>query len=436
MDELIEACMKANRIFIYGAGRNAERIFEYLMDHKIKIEGFIVTSLIGNPDYLHGVAVIDIYNYLNYSGDLIICSMVPKSNAYRMVFDKLVGLKIKNVFYISEAEKIFLDKWVNEVSEAALDVFFNTGIYHYEKAVPVERYHYIFSQKINNCSDYHWRMSRYYLDKSRDRKIEDFFSDKSAIKEFEAIYGCYIPINQVIDKKQNTEISCNIYMACSEHDRWALKDGIDPWLVPIQVGAKFADDIICSFCDDTGNNISERNRNWSEGTAIYWMWKNASVCDYIGLCHYRRRLRLKAEQISALNKNGINVIVTSPTFVLDSTREFLGSIAPDSDFEILVKTVNEISPAYSEAVKTFLNARFYPPCNLFLMKWDVFKSYGDFVFPICLAVDEYYESIGYRRRDRYMGYLLEVLLGVFLIKNKNELNVAYTEMEFLSTESR
>ena len=39
--------------------------------------------------------------------------------------------------------------------------------------------------------------------------------------------------------------------------------------------------------DNTGDNISAKNPNYCELTALYWAWKNLD-CEYIGLCHYRR----------------------------------------------------------------------------------------------------------------------------------------------------
>ena len=43
--------------------------------------------------------------------------------------------------------------------------------------------------------------------------------------------------------------------------------------------------------DNTGNNISNKNREWCELTGIYWAWKNYGKIgnpNYIGFMHYRR----------------------------------------------------------------------------------------------------------------------------------------------------
>lgn len=56
---------------------------------------------------------------------------------------------------------------------------------------------------------------------------------------------------------------------------------------PIQGGRAIASKKLDMIGDDTGDNISAKNRNFCEMTVQYWIWKN-STADYVGLCHYRR----------------------------------------------------------------------------------------------------------------------------------------------------
>jgi len=43
-----------------------------------------------------------------------------------------------------------------------------------------------------------------------------------------------------------------------------------------------------AFSDDTDDSISPRNKHYSELTGWYWIWKNVTDVDILGLCPYRR----------------------------------------------------------------------------------------------------------------------------------------------------
>ena len=63
-----------------------------------------------------------------------------------------------------------------------------------------------------------------------------------------------------------------------------------PLLRPIQVGAALSSERFPGFLrDDTGENISHKNRSYCELTAQYWAWKNLTA-DHYGFFHYRRYL--------------------------------------------------------------------------------------------------------------------------------------------------
>ena len=48
-------------------------------------------------------------------------------------------------------------------------------------------------------------------------------------------------------------------------------------------------------CDDGGDSIAHRNADFSEMTAIYWVWKNIRGLDGVGFCHYRRYFDFRAD---------------------------------------------------------------------------------------------------------------------------------------------
>ena len=59
--------------------------------------------------------------------------------------------------------------------------------------------------------------------------------------------------------------------------------------VPVQAGRALYPAIGHIAGDDTGPNISAKNPNYCELTALYWGWKNLDA-EYLGLAHYRRYL--------------------------------------------------------------------------------------------------------------------------------------------------
>ena len=63
----------------------------------------------------------------------------------------------------------------------------------------------------------------------------------------------------------------------------------DPMYVPLQVGSAVHEPL-GYLRDDSGENISAQNCYYAELTGMYWVWKNISDAEYVGVCHYRRYL--------------------------------------------------------------------------------------------------------------------------------------------------
>ena len=61
----------------------------------------------------------------------------------------------------------------------------------------------------------------------------------------------------------------------------------NPIYIPLQVGKAETEDL-GYLGDDTGDSISHKNKYYGELTGLYWLWKNYSDVDIIGICHYRR----------------------------------------------------------------------------------------------------------------------------------------------------
>ena len=78
----------------------------------------------------------------------------------------------------------------------------------------------------------------------------------------------------------------DICIAVATHKAYRRPE--DSMYLPLQVGEALHPDVDLGFaCDNTGDNISDRNAYYSELTGLYWLWKNCDA-EYKGLVHYRR----------------------------------------------------------------------------------------------------------------------------------------------------
>ena len=66
------------------------------------------------------------------------------------------------------------------------------------------------------------------------------------------------------------------------------------------------------FTDKSGDNISKKNRYYSECTFHYWLWKNylnKLEDGWIGFCQYRKFWSLQSEKNENINLNNINNLI-------------------------------------------------------------------------------------------------------------------------------
>ena len=57
--------------------------------------------------------------------------------------------------------------------------------------------------------------------------------------------------------------------------------------------------------DNTGDNISVKNKSYCELTTQYWAWKNTDY-DYYGFCHYRRYFSFSDKEIEESGWKWVN----------------------------------------------------------------------------------------------------------------------------------
>ncbi|MCD8377340.1 MAG: DUF4422 domain-containing protein [Candidatus Gastranaerophilales bacterium] len=231
--------------------------------------------------------------------------------------------------------------------------------------------------------------------------------------------------------------------------------------------------------DNEGENISVKNRYYSECTALYQAWKNYERLgnpDYIGLMHYRRHFIFNEEYYRTKSKNkwenalgfvsemfindeyqtkiGLNDgnirqacrnydLIVSKDAHLDlihgrNIREDYAKTIPGvkvKDFDLMIDIVLSDYPEYREVVEKNINGYKKSLYQMFIMKKELFFEYCEFLFGVLLKIESLTDFSGYSTNGkRTLGYLAEDLLSMFVWKKSAEglkvLKLAAAMLEF------
>lgn len=230
----------------------------------------------------------------------------------------------------------------------------------------------------------------------------------------------------------------NIYVANHKEGYFLNTDEI----TPIQVGKGKPGNTkdLGILGDDTGDNISAKNDNYSEMTAIYWMWKN-DQSDVTGLMHYRRYFDLNndhanhyqtevfmngevfdfedygemaAERIPELMSE-YDIILPEPHKMPFSVESNYRDVHYPEDLETTRQIIKDKYPAYVDAFDTCMKRETFFLFNMFIAKREIFEQYAEWVFDILSELEERIDITYYNvYQARIFGFLTERLLGVFM----------------------
>ncbi|MCM1333969.1 MAG: DUF4422 domain-containing protein [Bacteroides sp.] len=193
--------------------------------------------------------------------------------------------------------------------------------------------------------------------------------------------------------------------------------------------------------DHTGNNISEKNRDYCELTAHYFVWKNIRA-DYYGFCHYRRffcfderikktylalgRLsqRQKERLLGNAEKNrelilGQDIVIPYAERMEVSVRDYYITAKNQyaADLELFLEIVKEKYPNILPFAEQYLAQEKHYFCNMFIMRKEFFSEYCEILFSVLEEFDFRKTHSG----DRTDGYLGEIFTGIYITyaKSKN-----------------
>lgn len=249
--------------------------------------------------------------------------------------------------------------------------------------------------------------------------------------------GRFIPL-------ETYPIGCNasdlyVYKAKFHSDRKLKTQFTDPnYITPIQVGAAQTDIRVADVLDSEGDNISKKNGNYSELTALYWIWKNRLMNHYYGtdcyygLAHYRRLLDLSNDDLLRLRDNGIDVILPYPMPYEPDIEEHHKRYLSDSEWNAVLQALDELQPEYAVVFQNILKQDYFYNYNILIAKSDVFAEYCSWLFPLLFKIEQINDPDGIKKPNRYMGYVGETLETLYFMHNRKHLRIAHAGCKFLT----
>ncbi len=218
---------------------------------------------------------------------------------------------------------------------------------------------------------------------------------------------------------------------------------------PIQTGCTLNEEMEGLLHDNTGDNISIKNRNYGELTAVYWVWKNYLKenpnTDYIGFCHYRRFFDFadKKENFFCFKLEDYNVFkdkiwpnntpdkiekyiknydVIVPAATTFDNKSVIGQFLEAHPQEIhivmdkFIEIVKKDYPDYAKVMDDFLKNNKMYICLNYVMKKELFEEWCKWLFDILFKIEsetDYSQYIDYNA-IRAPAFVAERFFNVWL----------------------
>jgi hypothetical protein len=194
--------------------------------------------------------------------------------------------------------------------------------------------------------------------------------------------------------------------------------------ISIQAGAELTDMRIADITDNTGENISRKNKQYCEMSATYWVWKNTSNA-WKGIEHYRRHLLVDPGMLL----DGIDAILPLPYICYPNTvaqfRRFVG----EDVLQALLKALKEVHPVEYDDYYSILYGQYQYTYNLVTARREVFDAYCSWFFEITEHMEKMSDSVPSIKDTRALSYVAEVLTNLYFMYNSGRLNIRHVGRE-------
>lgn len=239
-----------------------------------------------------------------------------------------------------------------------------------------------------------------------------------------------------IESRVTQDLKAEIYVISHKEARMPKSDIYKP----LQVG--FYQENLAGFLrDNTGNNISEKNKNYCELTGQYWATYNRKA-DIKGLVHYRRFFSNGKKNFFKSIEKKYDDILTDKTlqenmkkydmilplkrnYFIESTWNQYAHAHNENDLVVTREVLNEKYPDYVDIFDKLMASKKGHKFNMFIARADIFDEYTKWLMDVLFEVEKRIDISNYSEYDqRVFGFLSERLIDVWVEKN----NINYTEI--------
>lgn len=190
----------------------------------------------------------------------------------------------------------------------------------------------------------------------------------------------------------------------------------------IQAGAALTGERIAMLTDNTGENISDKNKQYCELSATYWIWKNTDH-EWTGIEHYRRHLLIKPEMFGG----GVDAILPLPYLCYPNTLAQFRRFVSGNVQQALFRALKALHPNEYERYQEILHGSYQYTYNLLCARKDVFHDYCKWFFEITEYMESMAGEVPEIKSTRALSYVAEVLTNLYFMDNSVRWNILHTE---------
>lgn len=204
-------------------------------------------------------------------------------------------------------------------------------------------------------------------------------------------------VSVFVDMFNDSEKTVMVYDVTHKDFPYLIRDEIHKVL---QVGAAINGDLGIGLCDNTGDNISEKNKFFLDTTGVYWIWKNSPRYDYIGSQAYRRDFGLTKKDIVDIMKT--HDVIAAPFFVANSIYEQYKACHIIKDLDTCEAIIKDLYPEYGDSFGNFIRKtnKLYIGCGC-ITSYENYNEINEFVFSILFELEKRY---GFKTYEEWLDY--------------------------------